>query len=113
MVDLSFLQKFTKGDSKKMKRYINMYLSIAPGVIRNMEQNITDQDWEQFRINAHSLKPQADYMGIPSLKSALVEIEQHVEKGKFERLNELYEKISILHANSIPHLKAFIDAPEG
>jgi hypothetical protein len=76
-----------------------------------MKRNITDENWEQFRINAHSLKPQADYMGIPNLKSALVEIERSVEAGEFERLRELSEKVSVIHANSIPYLKGFINTP--
>lgn len=110
MVDLSFLETFTKGNKEKMKRYINIYLSITPETFKNMEQNIIDQDWEQLRINAHSLKPQVDYMGIPNLKSALIEIENNVYEEKVERLNELYEKAATIHLASIPFLEAFIES---
>lgn len=109
MVDLSFLEKFTKGNKEKMKRYINIYLSIAPETFQHMEEHIVDEDWEQLRIKAHSLKPQADYMGIPSLKSVLIEIEQSVYKEEFERLNELYERASMIHTESTPYLEAFIN----
>lgn len=108
MVDLSFLENFTKGDSKKMKRYINIYLRTAPETFQEMERNILDQDWEQLRINAHSLKPQADYMGIPSLKAVLVEIEQSVIEKQFELLQELYEKASIIHTTSISYLEDIV-----
>ncbi len=110
MVDLSFLEKFTKGDTKKMKRYIKIYLNIAPGVFESMEQNVKEEDWDQLRINAHSLKPQADYMGIPTLKSVLMEIEQNVQDQQFEHLNSLYDQASAIHKESVPHLKAFLDA---
>ncbi|GJM17432.1 MAG: hypothetical protein DHS20C13_27590 [Thermodesulfobacteriota bacterium] len=108
MVDLSFLETFTKGNKDKMKRYINIYLKIAPETFQNMEQHVIDKDWEQLRIKAHSLKPQADYMGIASLKAVLVEMEQSVHEEKFERLRELYEKAAKIHAESIPHLKNII-----
>ena len=108
MVDLSFLEKFTKGNKKKMARYISIYLSIAPEIFEKMEQNIEDYDWEQLRINAHSLKPQADYMGIPSLKSALIEIEENVKEENYMSLQEIYEKALRIHAESIPYLKEFI-----
>ncbi len=111
MVDLSFLEKFTKGNKEKMKRYINIYLSIAPDTFKNMEQNIFDKNWEQLRINAHSLKPQADYMGIDNFKPILIEIEQNVYEGKTEALNDLFEKASGMHAESVPFLKEFIDSP--
>lgn len=110
MVDLSFLERFTKGDTRKMKRYINIYLAIAPGTFEQMEQHVIDQDWEQLRIKAHSLKPQADYMGIPKLKAVLVEIEQSIYEAKFERLFALFEKASAIHTESLPFLKAFTDA---
>ena len=111
MVDLSFLETFTKGNKEKMKRYINIYLSIAPGIFENMTQNIIDQDWEQLRINAHSLKPQADYMGILGLKSVLVEIEKNVYENHFDQLSKLLEKASNIHINSTPYLSAFVDSP--
>lgn len=108
MVDLSFLETFAKGNKKKMKRYISIYLQIAPATFKDMEQHVADRDWEQLRIKAHSLKPQADYMGIPSLKGVLVNIEQSVHEGKFARLPALYEEAVAIHAQSLPELEAFI-----
>ena len=57
MVDLTFLRKFAKDDPKKMKRYISLYLDVAPKTFEEMQRNLTNGDWEQLRINAHSLKP--------------------------------------------------------
>ena len=105
MVDLSFLENFTKGDFKKMKRYIHIYLRTAPFTFKEMEKNIINQDWEQLRINAHSLKPQADYMGIAGLKDVLIEIEENVSEEKFEPLHQLYEKALTIHHRSITYLE--------
>lgn len=110
MVDLSFLEKFSKGDTNKMKRYIKIYLSFAPDTFKNMEQHVVEKDWEQLRIKAHSLKPQADYMGIPRLKSALTEIEDVVSSGKFEQLGSLFEIAQNIYYESELPLKAYIDS---
>lgn len=110
MVDLSFLEKMTKGDTKRMKRYISIYLSAAPVTFKRMEQNVIEQDWEQLRINAHSLKPQAEYMGILSLKTILIEIEQSVYNKQFASLHKLYEKAFMLHNKSTPYLRAVIES---
>jgi HPt (histidine-containing phosphotransfer) domain-containing protein len=92
MVDLTFLKKFTKDDPQKMKRYISLYLEVAPKTFAEMKSNLTNQDWEQLRINAHSLKPQADFMGIDSLKEELIKIEEAVKANKVEALDSLLTK---------------------
>ena len=89
MVDLTFLKKFTKEDPKKMKRYISLYLDVAPKTFEEMQSNLNNQDWEQLRINAHSLKPQTDFMGIESLKEELIKIEDAVKENNFGILETL------------------------
>ena len=90
MVDLSFLKKFTKEDPQKMKRYISLYLDVAPKTFEEMQRNLNDGDWEQLRINAHSLKPQADFMGITSLKEELIKIEEAVKLGHYDVVKKLF-----------------------
>lgn len=109
MVDLTFLEKFTKGDNAKMKRYISIYLKTAPQIIQEMENNITSHDWEQLRINAHSLKPQADFMGIPKLKNVLIDIENYASQGHLNEMENLYEITFKLHKESEVALLKFIN----
>ncbi len=97
MVDLSFLEKFTKGNPDKKKRYISLYLDVAPKTFDRMKQNLEEDDYEQLRINAHSLKPQADFMGISELKNVLIEIENEVNNRVYTTLNILFEKARSLH----------------
>jgi len=89
MVDLTFLKKFTKDDHIKMKRYISLYLDVAPKPFEEMQRNLENKDWEQLRINAHSLKPQADFMGIESLKEELIKIEEAIKAKNFDVLENL------------------------
>ena len=101
MVDLTFLKQFTKDDSKKMKRYISLYLDVAPKTFEEMESNIKNADWQQLRINAHSLKPQADFMGISALKAALVHIEEAVTHNQLDGLEKIFLEAKKLSESSV------------
>ena len=109
MVDLTFLKKFTKDNPQKMKRYISLYLDVAPKTFEEMQRNLKDGDWEQLRINAHSLKPQADFMGISSLKDALTKIEEAVKMNHLEGIEQLLNASITLSVTSEHALKEALD----
>lgn len=109
MVDLTFLKKFTKDDSQKMKRYISLYLEVAPKTFAEMERNLKIGDWEQLRINAHSLKPQADFMGIALLKEALNKIEEAVKTNNLEDIEKLFNTSLTIAHNSELTLQELLD----
>lgn len=109
MVDLSFLKKFTKGDNTKMKKYISMYLAMAPDSFERMRQNIKEKAWHELAVNAHSFKPQADYMGIATLKDLMTEIERKAKIRQLDNLESLYEKAISIHHGSVGCLQKFIN----
>ena len=109
MVDLTFLKKFTKDDPIKMKRYISLYLEVAPKTFAEMQRNLDNKDWEQLRINAHSLKPQADFMGISNLKEALSKIEETVKTNNLEGIEKLFNESLEIATNSEIRLKEILD----
>ena len=109
MVDLSFLKKFTKGDIAKMKRYISMYLNMAPDTFERMRHNIKDKSWSELAVNAHSLKPQAEFMGINPLKELLAEIENNVKSNQLNNLESIFEKASSVHKESESFLQKFVN----
>ena len=109
MVDLTFLRKFAKDDPKKMKRYISLYLDVAPKTFEEMQRNLSSGDWEQLRINAHSLKPQAEFMGILSLKEELIRIEEAVKSNDLDGIEELYRRAHTLSTQSELMLKEMLD----
>ena len=100
MIDLTFLKKFAKDDPKKMKRYISLYLEVTPKTMQEMQRNMENKDWEQLRINAHSLKPQADFMGINSLKAVLIKIEEAVQMNHTDKIEVLYNNALALSMES-------------
>ncbi|MGC4100375.1 Hpt domain-containing protein [Ferruginibacter sp.] len=109
MTDLAFLRNFTKDDPLKMKRYISLYLDVAPKTFEEMKRNLDNGDWEQLRINAHSLKPQADFMGIDSLKEELIKIEEAVKTKNFDILDNLFTTSLNIAINAEIMLKEMLD----
>lgn len=80
-----------------MKKYINLYLKMAPELFLQMEKNILEQDWEKLAIHAHSLKPQADYMGLSELKDTLIHLENEARSSRPGSLESLYALALQLH----------------
>ena len=107
MVDLTFLKQFTKGDSKKIQRYIRLYLQVAPETLDKMRDNLEEEDWDQLRIHAHSLKPQADYMGIFELKDILINIEEDIKNENYAQIMYLVNKAREIHHSSVDDLIRF------
>ena len=108
MVDLSFLEKFTNGNTTKMRRYISMYLNMAPETFERMHQNIKDKSWTELAINAHSLKPQSEFVGISALKELLIEIENKVKSDQTEGVEALFIKAKSIHDESEVFLQDFM-----
>lgn len=109
MIDLTFLKKISKDNPQKMKRYISLYLDVAPNTFEEMHRNLQNEDWEQLRINAHSLKPQADFMGIASLKDALIKIEEAVKTNQLNNIEDLVETSHNISTKSEALLKDIFD----
>ncbi|MEN9522976.1 MAG: hypothetical protein RL065_1353 [Bacteroidota bacterium] len=75
VTNLDFLKTFTKGDSAKMKKYIEMYLDTAKQKMDVMNQALTNNDFESLKVAAHTMKSQARYMGITTVEASIVSIE--------------------------------------
>lgn len=96
LTDLAFLTGFTKGDQAKMKKYINMFLDIAPKSVADMERYNAEKKFDELKVVAHSLKPQVSYMGIKHLETTIKEIELFA--GSKTNTDALPEKISYFKA---------------
>jgi len=75
-IDLSYLNDFCKGDRARMVRYIRLYLETSPGVFAQLKEQIDAGDAETLATVAHSLRPQATYMGARPILDLLTAIEQ-------------------------------------
>jgi signal transduction histidine kinase/CheY-like chemotaxis protein len=71
LVDLHFLQQFTKGDWIKQKKYIELYLDNAPKAIAKAVEALAHSNYDVVKINVHSLKSQLNYMGVKENRSGV------------------------------------------
>lgn len=93
LINLDFLEKFTNGDIEKKNKYIAMYLKSTPATILDFQKELSELNYENLRLKAHSIKPQAKYFGVVSLENILIEIESIIAgKGDFSKLQELVTK---------------------
>jgi len=88
-MDLSYLERMCKGDSERMSRYIALYLQEAPALFNQLEQALQSGNGETLAISAHSLRPQARYMGGNNLFSMLTTIEIRARARGTEACSEL------------------------
>ena len=91
-----------------MKRYISLYLEVAPVTFAEMHRNLEKRDWEQLRIHAHSLKPQAEFMGIDKLKEELIKIEEAVNLNHLSEIENLLNTASTISTQSEDLLKEIL-----
>jgi len=111
LIDLSFLAEFTKGDQGKMKRYIEMYLKSAPAIIDEIQKEFENKNLENLRLKAHSIKPQAQYMGIITLKEVLIEIEGVIKSGNDNgQLSTLIKKAKAISEKATIELQSFLQS---
>ncbi len=76
IINLTFLQNFTKNDAAKQKKYIELFLSNAPNLLQKAKLAIAAKDYETVKINAHSLKSQLNYMGVLEQHSGVLATEK-------------------------------------
>ena len=108
-INLGFLENFAKGDRSKMIRYIEMYLKSTPKVIDDLHNEFEEKNWENLKLKAHSIKPQAQYMGVDDLRDTLIEIESIVKNnGDISRLEALIVRAKEINAMAMSELNEFI-----
>lgn len=109
LTDLAFLESFTKGDKVKMSRYIEMYLKNTSVVLDELYSDLENNALQNIRLKAHSIKPQAHYMGVSKLKAQLIEIEDTVKSGgTTESLKPLIDKAKATNDQAMTELKQFL-----
>ncbi len=109
IVDLSFLESFTKGNTEKVIFYIQMYLDTAPKLFDELLNHALEKKWEEVYLKAHNLKAQVQYVGVVGLKEMLEEVE-HIAKESIDKssLAELAFNSVKLNNLAITELTSFV-----
>lgn len=76
VIDLAYLERFSKGDRSRMAKYIGLYLDGAPALFARLSDCQARGDAEGLGIAAHSLRTQVNLMGAGRLHELLTAIER-------------------------------------
>ena len=63
-IDMTYLNKCTKSNSKLMMEMISLYLEQTPNLISIMKQSLLKKDWESLGSAAHKMIPSFAIMGM-------------------------------------------------
>jgi PAS domain S-box-containing protein len=96
LTDLTFLKQICHNDVQFVRDMVNTFIENIPAAINEMQSNMDQKKWRQVGDIAHKLKPSVDFMGVPSLKPILKNIESYGKEGI--HLNELPGLISSFSA---------------
>ena len=58
------MRTFSGGDPEKIKKYVGMFLKMAPPSLNQMDDFSQKMDWKSLKTTSHSLKSQMKYMGM-------------------------------------------------
>ncbi len=109
VTDLSFLTKISKGDKKKMEKYISIYLQNVPVDLQQLNEALKNQDFKAISSLAHKIKGNASYLGVEEVLSQLVILEKM--KHNVENTNEITNivtRVNLIVEQSISELNNYI-----
>lgn len=109
LFNLTFLDKFTKGDTSKLVLYIQTYLRTSERIFEEMEEACKRGDADDLYVKAHTVKPQVQYMGIQSLQELLVKIEDLAKSNPgSDKLDELVNRALVIYSRSTGELQTYL-----
>jgi HPt (histidine-containing phosphotransfer) domain-containing protein len=94
LFDLTLLEQTAMGNKEFMIKMVQMFVDQTPVLLTEINDHLTNNDWEQLGAKAHKLKPSIDLMGIAQLKQEIRDIEQFAKNN--ENLEILPAKVNHL-----------------
>lgn len=104
--DLTFMRTFSGGDPEKIKKYVGMFLKMAPPSLNQMEEFSQKKDWKSLKTTSHSLKSQMKYMGM-ALGAEIAQKLENIcaEESGTEEIPELLSKLHSQVALAVTELE--------
>jgi len=90
-VDMTYLLKLTKFNSKLMTEMIGVYLKQTPPLVQSMKQSYLDKDWQLLQATVHKMIPSFIIMG---MSPEITEVAQKIQE--FAHKLELSDDLDIL-----------------
>jgi CheY-like chemotaxis protein/anti-sigma regulatory factor (Ser/Thr protein kinase) len=106
-LNLDYLNKLTKSNSKLKMELINVYLQEIPELIQMMKKSLKDKDWQRLSASAHKIIPSFKIMGISSEFELMTKQIQSTNNSemKLSELNILVANIDTICSQAYTELR--------
>lgn len=105
-IDLTFLKEISDNNDDFFVEFIQMFLANSPKSISDIENAITEHNFEVIRQAAHKAKPSFNYVGLKECSSLAAKIEELAKKNEnMEMIIENINKIKALCNEAYPQLE--------
>jgi len=109
VTDLTFLRNFCEGDVARMKKYIGIYLDLAPQNLEKINHALSEKDYPAIQRTVHAMKAHFTYMGMKAARGIAERIEKESAEGKnYDELFSLIEKLNAYGQTSFGELKTAV-----
>jgi HPt (histidine-containing phosphotransfer) domain-containing protein len=92
MYNLDYLRSVSGNNEEFIREMIVTFTQSIPGQLLDMEKALAEEDWQRLARNAHQIKPSLTLMGLNSLRSNIVFIEENSKYGT--KLDEIPQVVA-------------------
>ncbi len=105
-VNLTYLKKRTKSDSKLMAEMISLYLEQTPPILETMIDSFNKKDWDLLKAAVHKLVPSFTIMGIDEKYQIIAaKIQENIGLNKYKSIGSQVKSIEEICVFSCNELK--------
>jgi signal transduction histidine kinase/CheY-like chemotaxis protein/HPt (histidine-containing phosphotransfer) domain-containing protein len=109
-ISLEYLKQLSGNDPKFEREILKQFVVQTPEELSLLEKYIQDQDFDQIRRTAHSLKSTVGYVGLAEeLHPLLDRMEKDAASGNHDRLAENLEPVQEKCERALDEVKALLD----
>lgn len=95
-LDLTYLKEMAGDSPEFIIEMIDLFKSQTPIYLSELEDAISQKDWEKIASSAHKMKPTFTYVGREDVKNHLQEMEQGGrDKSDMQQLADAFEEIRL------------------
>lgn len=104
--DFTYLRSVSGNNEEFIQEMIQTFAQSVPTILDDMKTALNTKDWERLSRLAHQVKPSFTLMGLDSMRSTLVKIEEQGKaKTDIDELTRVTKKFLANCDEIIPHLK--------
>ncbi|QLE00335.1 Hpt domain-containing protein [Galbibacter sp. BG1] len=108
--DLGKLNELSGGDQEFNASVIETFLLETPEDLSNLKKAVANKEFDHIYQFAHKIKPNADLLGVDSVRDEMLKIEGHARGDKdIDAIEQTLESAEKELQNSFTEFKAYLN----